>query len=139
MSTPAVFRSKENSMEHSHKESLLAHQWSGYPKFHCTRRNLLIHIVAVPVFLAANVGLVISLFRGAWAEAAIAAALMGTAMSVQGRGHQMEPAPPAPFTGPLNVLARLFAEQWITFPRFVLTGRWLEALRRQPTGDRPSR
>jgi hypothetical protein len=32
--------------------------------------------------------------------------------------------PPEPFAGTANFLARLFAEQSVTFPRFVLSGGW---------------
>jgi hypothetical protein len=37
--------------------------------------------------------------------------------------------PPEPFTGPLNAVARIFLEQWITFPLFVLSGSWWKAVR----------
>lgn len=123
-------------MTHSQTESLLKHQWNVYPRFHRSRANLLVHVVAVPVFLVANVGLVLALVRGEWVVAVVSAALMGASMFAQGRGHRMEVTPAEPFTGPLNALARLFAEQWIAFPRFLLTGRWLESLRRRPTPDR---
>jgi hypothetical protein len=37
---------------------------------------------------------------------------------------------PVPFRGPLDVLVRIFAEQFVTFPRFVLTGGLARAWRR---------
>ena len=40
----------------------------------------------------------------------------------------MPPVPPEPFAGPGQALARLFFEQWLTFPRFVLSGGWRRAL-----------
>jgi hypothetical protein len=49
-------------------------------------------------------------------------------MIVQGRGHAREATQPK-LGGPLNVLARIFAEQFVTFPRFVLGGGWLRAWR----------
>ena len=52
------------------------------------------------------------------------------AVALQGRGHRLEPVPPEPFSGPLNFVSRLFFEQWVTFPRFVLSGGWLAALRK---------
>ena len=45
-------------------------------------------------------------------------------------GHRLEPVPPEPFSGPLNFVSRLFLEQWVTFPRFVITGGWGTALRK---------
>ena len=55
---------------------------------------------------------------------------MVLSLALQGRGHRWEPVPPEPFTGPMNAVARLLCEQWITFPRFVLSGGWRDALRR---------
>jgi len=45
----------------------------------------------------------------------------------QGRGHKLETTAPAPFRGPADVAARLFVEQWITFPRFVFSGQFARA------------
>jgi len=56
-------------------------------------------------------------------------AAMGISIALQGRGHRGEATPPEPFTSPMNALARIFLEQWLTFPRFVLSGGWLRALR----------
>ncbi|HEX6239498.1 MAG TPA: hypothetical protein VFZ61_01340, partial [Polyangiales bacterium] len=51
------------------------------------------------------------------------------AMAAQGSGHRHEANPPPPFRGPLDVVLRIFAEQWITWPRFVLSGGLRRALR----------
>ena len=37
---------------------LLRWQWGGYAKYHQSRANLLIHIVAVPLFLIGTIALV---------------------------------------------------------------------------------
>lgn len=44
---------------------LLRWQWDGYPRYHRSRANLLVHIVAVPLFVLGNVGLIVTLLRGA--------------------------------------------------------------------------
>jgi hypothetical protein len=108
---------------------LLAWQWKGYPRYHGSRANLLLHVVVVPLFLAGNVALVLALARGAWPAAILGLAAMGISVALQGRGHAREAHPPEPFTGPRNALARIFFEQWVTFPRFVLSGGWLRAWR----------
>jgi hypothetical protein len=41
----------------------------------------------------------------------------------------MEANPAVPFSGPGNALSRIFGEQFVTFPRFVLSGGWARALR----------
>jgi hypothetical protein len=109
---------------------LLAWQWQGYARYHQSRANLAMHIVMVPLFLAGNVAFVVGVIRGSWIEAGVGLALTGISIALQGRGHRGEAIPPEPFTGAANAIARILLEQWITFPRFVLTGGWLRELRR---------
>ncbi len=108
---------------------LLRWQWEGYPRYHRSRFNLLLHIAVVPLFVVANVALVLALVGRSWPLAVAAAAAMVMSVALQGNGHRREPVPPEPFTGPLNALSRIFFEQWVTFPRFVLSGGWRSALR----------
>jgi hypothetical protein len=108
---------------------LLKWQWEGYTRYHGSRANLLIHIVVVPMFLLGNVGLVAALARGSLLCTGFSVAAMIVSVALQGKGHGMERVPPEPFTGPLNAISRIFLEQWITFPRFVLSGGWSRALR----------
>jgi hypothetical protein len=103
---------------------LLAWQWRGYPRYHQSRANLLLHIVAVPLFLAANVLLVSGVVRLSLVAGLVGLAGMALSVALQGRGHRWEPVPPEPFTGLANFAGRLFSEQWVTFPRFVLSGGW---------------
>ena len=111
---------------------LLRTQWEGYPRYHQSRANLLLHIIVVPLFLVGNVGLLVGLIRRSWFVAVIAVAAMLIAVALQGRGHRQEPVQPEPFSSPLNAVARIFCEQWVTFPRFVISGGWLLALRKAP-------
>ncbi len=108
---------------------LIAWQWKTYPRNHRSRANLLLHIVVVPLFWIGNVALVVSLLRGAWVIVLLAAALMVVSVALQGRGHGREEVPPEPFSSPFNAVTRIFFEQWITFPRYLLSGGWLNALR----------
>ena len=108
---------------------LLRWQWDGYPRYHQSRANLLIHIVAVPLFMLGTVAVVMAMASMSLLVLAFAGGCIVIALALQGRGHRLEPVPPEPFTGPLNFIARLFLEQWVTFPRFVLSGGWGAALR----------
>lgn len=108
---------------------LLAWQWQGYVRNHASRANLLMHIVLVPLFVAGNIAFVLGLVRGAWLVAVAGLVATGVSIALQGRGHALEVEAPVPFTGPRNALARIFLEQWVTFPRFVLSGGWWRALR----------
>lgn len=109
---------------------LLRWQWEGYAKYHQSRANLLIHIVAVPIFLFGTVALVVAVLELSVVLFLLALGCIVVALALQGRGHRLEPVPPEPFSGPLNFMSRLFLEQWITFPRFVVSGSWGAALRR---------
>lgn len=104
-------------------------QWEGYARYHRSRANLLLHIVVVPLFLAGNVMLVVSLVQGWWIAALLSVAAMVASIALQGRGHGQEAEPPVPFSSPGNAVGRIFLEQWVTFPLYVLSGGWWRALR----------
>jgi hypothetical protein len=109
-------------------DGLLAWQWASYAAAHGNRRNLLIHALTNPLFLLGCLALPASLAFGGWLAPAGVAAI-AVAMLAQGRGHAQETTPPAPFRGPMDVVARIVVEQWVTFPRFVLSGSFLAAWR----------
>jgi hypothetical protein len=106
--------------------ALLDWQWQLYPGNHRTRRNLAIHIVTVPLFEAATLAVVAAPFVSWWTAAGGSVAMIATVV-LQGRGHKGEPQAPVPFRGPFDFVARFFAEQFVTFPRFVVTGGWKRA------------
>ena len=104
--------------------ALLAWQWQGYPRYHQNRTNLLLHLVAVPLFLLGTVALIAGVVRLSWLSIVAGVLAMGASLALQGRGHRLESVPPEPFTSPGNALGRLLLEQWLTFPRFLLSGGW---------------
>src|SRR3989304_790898 len=103
---------------------LLEWQWSDYSAKHRNRANLLVHIVAVPLFQIGTVILAYAAIRVSAAAGALAAACMVAALLAQGRGHRLERETPPPFDGAAASASRFVAEQWVTFPRFVLSGAW---------------
>ncbi len=56
--------------------------------------------------------------------------LMVLSIVVQGIGHKKEQNPPGKFTGSVNAVVRIFLEQTITFPKFVLSGGWFAAIQK---------
>lgn len=98
--------------------------WTEYCRVHAGRANLLIHLFAVPLFIASLVSLIKYFLRGDWLSVVIAIVFAVFAMASQGKGHKNESEPPRPFTGPVNFLRRWFAEQFFLFPLFFLSGRW---------------
>ncbi len=106
-------------------DGLLRWQWAHYAGGHRDRANLALHALTVPLFQAGTLALLAAPALGAAALSGLAA--MAIAVAAQGRGHRAEANAPLPFRGPLDVVARLFVEQWITFPRFVATGGFARA------------
>jgi hypothetical protein len=100
-----------------------------YSAVHASRANLLLHAVTVPIFCAGTVAVLAAPFASAWL--ALGAVGMLAALAAQGRGHRAEPNRPAPFRGPGDFVARIFFEQWVTFPRYVLSGGFACAWRRR--------
>lgn len=109
---------------------LLRWQWANYPSAHRNRANLLLHLGTVPLFWAGTLVLLLALVRLSWPAAVTGVVCLLVPMVAQGFGHRrLEAEPPAPFTSPWNFIARLVLEQWITFPRYVLSGGWRRAFR----------
>ena len=112
------------------RPNLLAWQWSDYVAKHRDRGNLLIHIVAVPLFQLATLGLIGGLLGRSATAAVIAVGAMVLALVLQGRGHRREAEAPTPFDGAADFVSRFVGEQWVTFPRFVRSGAWHANLQR---------
>jgi len=105
--------------------NLIAWQWQGYSRNHRDRANLLLHMAAVPAFIAGILATVVQIAHLQWFGALIAFAFAVAAFAVQGIGHKREAEAPIPFDGPGDFLGRVFVEQFVTFPRFVLSGQWM--------------
>jgi hypothetical protein len=104
--------------------------WTDYQRVHANRSNLLIHLLAVPLFIGVLVFVILAASRGDFASIVIGALTGVVAMVLQGQGHKLEDEAPRPFTGPLNFLKRWFTEQFVIFPLFLLSGRWWRQFRR---------
>jgi uncharacterized membrane protein YGL010W len=107
---------------------VLAWQWRGYSRNHQDRVNLLIHMMAVPAFIGGTLAAATQILQAQWFGASVALVFAILAFAVQGIGHKRERVPAEPFDGPGDFAARVFAEQFVTFPRFVLAGQWARNL-----------
>ncbi len=111
------------------EDGLLAWQRLNYPPAHRDRHNLAVHAVTVPLFILGTCAvLLVPLVSAGWLAPCGLGAMLA-AVALQGRTHKREKIPPAPFRGPRDFLMRLFAEQWVTFPRYVLSGEFARAWR----------
>ena len=104
--------------------ALLQWQWNGYSEAHQNKSNLIVHIFAVPLFIAAIFGIAIAIFRFSLLLGAISLTTIILSLALQKKGHSFERNQPPNFTGVWDFLSRLLTEQFITFPRFLLTGGW---------------
>jgi hypothetical protein len=115
----------------------VAEQIRDYQRVHRSRRNLLLHAVAIPLFWAGLFVLALSFNGGLLAAAAGVAALAGS-VGLQGIGHATESETARPFTGAGNFLLRLSTESLIVFPRFIVSGgfvrAWMQASRSRVAG-----
>ncbi len=106
---------------------LLAWQHDLYPGNHTRRSTLVLHILSVPLFWLGCVSLLAAPFTSPLC--ALGGLGLPLALVAQGRAHKGEPVAPIPFRGPGDFVARFFAEQWITFPRFLFGGGFARAWR----------
>ena len=102
---------------------LLSWAWRETPPVHKNRTNLLIHIVAVPLFVLGHVLLVAGFIANSWLFV-VAILSVAVSLAAQKYGHSLERDQVPPFTGTRDFLRRLYAEQFCNFWRFLLSGRW---------------
>ena len=116
----------------------MAEDLDRYAASHRDRVNLLVHLLAVPLFSVATIVMLLALVEGQLRLGATGFALLAVSLGLQGIGHKREGMLPTPFQGPFDFLTRIAKEQFWRFPRFVLSGRWWANFRAagSPTGTR---
>jgi len=75
--------------------------------------------------------LIASLATMRWVVAGVSLLALAAAFVVQRMGHRREVTPAIPFTGVADAVTRILAEQFVTFPRFVIAGAWSAAFRNE--------
>ena len=111
----------------------LTEQWRDYDERHRNKLNLLIHIATVPLVWFASLqvvgGLLLMLIGvGGLKMWAYAIVLTAIALFAQSYGNSLEAIKPRKFADPKDFALNAAAEQFVTFPRFVLSGAWLRNL-----------
>lgn len=109
--------------------NLFTWQWQGYAANHRNGTNLALHLVAVPLFIVAALVLLDGLLSLSLGSILLGVIGLVASLAIQGRGHKLEEQAPEPFSDRQDAIGRLLAEQFITFPRFVLSGAWRRAWR----------
>ncbi|KAF0688580.1 Aste57867_19825 [Aphanomyces stellatus] len=111
---------------------LIRYQHASYNVYHATPRIVRLHLWAVPLFQLGNVAaitapflLLVPVSTGVAVAVGVGGLVLSAiSMALQGRAHATEKIPNEPLEGPVNAIQRIFSEQWINFPRFVLEGGW---------------
>ena len=103
-----------------------------YQRVHSTRSNLLIHLVAVPLFVMSTVLWILALLVGAIPAVMVWTVTAIIAVMLQRHGHRREPESQPEVTGALAIAGQWFAEQFVIFPWFVVSGGWLKQWRAAP-------
>jgi phage terminase small subunit len=109
--------------------NLPAWQWRAYPGNHQHPTNLVLHLIAVPLFIVAFLLIVSGVFSLSLASVAIGVIGIVAALALQRHGHSLEAQASEPFSDRKDAVSRLLVEQFLTFPRFFLSGGWWRAWR----------
>jgi hypothetical protein len=91
--------------------------------FHGNRLNLAVHALMVLVFVVSTHALVGNLIAGPWLAAMALAGGPALSLALRRFRHRREVHPPIPFQGPRDFRERIFAEQFLRFPLFALSGK----------------
>jgi hypothetical protein len=102
---------------------LVSWAWRETPPVHKSTANLIIHIVAVPLFVLGHVLLVVGLVVNPWWLTGAAVSIV-VSLAAQRFGHSLEHNQVPVFTGAGDFIRRLYAEQFCNFWRFVFSGQW---------------
>src|SRR5262249_61497512 len=101
---------------------LLQWQWSDYSAKHRDPTDLLLHIVAVPLFEIGTIVLLAGAAVGSGRAAVLGLTGMVAAVVVEGRGRRRGRRTPTPFPVASPSLDRFFLRQWLTVPRSLPPG-----------------
>ena len=106
---------------------LLSWAWRETPPVHENATNLLIHLFAVPLFVAGNFLLIAGLVVSFWLLLAGLLCIV-VSLALQKFGHSLERNQVHSFAGLRDFLRRIYAEQFCNFWRFLLSGQWYASL-----------
>jgi phage terminase small subunit len=109
--------------------NLHAWQWRGYHHNHRHPANLVLHLIAVPLFILGALLVLSGLFGLDLGQLAVGIIAVIAGLGLQRHGHRLEGTQPEPSANRHDAVKRLLTEQFITFPRFVLSGAWWRAWR----------
>ncbi len=87
--------------------NLLAWQWRGYAANHRNPTNLVLHLIAVPLFIVAAILLLGGLFGLDLLQVVLGVIGIGAGLAIQAKGHALEEQAPEPFSDRRDAVSRL--------------------------------
>jgi phage terminase small subunit len=102
-------------------------QWRTYADNHRHPANLVLHLIAVPMFILAALLILDGLCSLSFSSIAIGVIGLIAALGFQRHGHTLEQQSAESSSDRGDAVKRLLVEQFVTFPRFVLSGAWWRA------------
>jgi hypothetical protein len=108
-------------------------QWIDFGVYHSSRKNLIIHVFAAPIFIIGIVGFTYGLLNLQLIETVGSVLIMAISLGMQSYGHSNESVRSDSFASPLDAITRILIEQLINSPRFIMSGKWYAALRNSTT------
>ena len=112
---------------------LLSWAWKETLPVHRNVTNLIIHIVAVPLFVLGHVLLIAGLIVNPWLLAVGTLSIV-VSLATQRYGHSLEHNQVHAFTGAGDFIRRLYAEQFCNFWRFLFSGQWYASFKSSRSG-----
>lgn len=100
---------------------------------HRNPTNLLVHLLAVPLFVLGHVLLVAGFIVNPWLLP-IGVAGIAVSLAAQKYGHSLEQRQVHAFSGARDFVRRLYAEQFCNFWRFLFSGQWYASFRAGRSG-----
>lgn len=91
-----------------------------YASVHQHWGNILMHVLSAPFFMAGTLIGTLKLLSGDWLGVVASFIVVVMAFALQGIGHKLEENPAPPFVGPLDMIRRIFAEQFYRFWVFLV-------------------
>jgi len=89
---------------------------------HRDTRNLLIHLLAVPLFVIGHLLIIAAILGRPWFLHAAVLCIV-VSLALQKFGHSLEQTQVPPFLGPRDFIRRIYAEQFFNYWRFLISGQ----------------
>ncbi len=93
---------------------------------HWSKKNLIIHIFAVPIFIISNISILYWIFQLNIIVILLSFWLIWFSLLLQWKWHKLETNKPKKFSSKWDFIKRIYIEQFITFPLFLISWNYFK-------------